>query len=288
MQLVGVTRRRQAASTRSCPIGRRQRHPAWIHHHAYFVVAVRRPLEPIRMTTPHRPCWDAWEAEDKSSFDSIWRIDFSVHIFTNGSVSCSLLPVCTAEGNEIVEDIISPRDQGVDSLITVIVTSSPVRSNPSTRMLLECLTSLDRNGGLAGCRKLIMCDGFKVRQRSQRKQGIVTDEEAVLYREFVRRVACLCREHPAFRRTRVVRLARRQGSAYAIREAVAAHVRTPYVLIVPHDCILARTVLLKRVAEAMATDDGQMNYVKIVGPSTEKYAKAVLSQCKCRDLLRQI
>ena len=47
-------------------------------------------------------------------------------------------------------------------------------------MLLECLTSLDRNGGLAGCRKLIMCDGFKVRQRSQRKQGIVTDEEAVL------------------------------------------------------------------------------------------------------------
>ena len=61
------------------------------------------------------------------------------------------------------------------------------------------------------------------------------------------------------------------------REAVAAHVRTPYVLIVPHGCILARTVLLKRVAEAMATGpDGQMNYVKIVGPSTEKYAKAVL------------
>ena len=85
------------------------------------------------MTTPHRPCWDAWEAEDKSSFDSIWRIDFSVHIFTNGSVSCSLLPVCTAGSNEIVEDIIFPRDQGVDSLITVIVTEAHLsRSNPST------------------------------------------------------------------------------------------------------------------------------------------------------------
>ena len=61
----------------------------------------------------------------------------------------------------------------------------------------------------------------------------------MLYREFLRKLAALCREHADWRRTRVVRLARRQGSAFAIREAVAAHVTTPFVIIVPHDCVIA-------------------------------------------------
>ena len=75
-------------------------------------------------------------------------------------------------------------------------------------------------------------------------QGVVTDEEAGLYREYIREVAHLCKSDPAFRRTRVVRLARRQGSAYAIREAVQGHVSTPLVLVTPHDCVVARPVRL--------------------------------------------
>ena len=123
-----------------------------------------------------------------------------------------------------------------------------------------------------------MCDGFKVRKTSQRKQGIVTDDEAELYREYVNEVARLCREHPLFRRTRLVRLARRQGSAYAIREAIDAHVQTPFVIIVPHDCVIARPVNLDAVATAMHKHPGQISYVKIVGRSTLNYAEAVQSQ----------
>jgi hypothetical protein len=187
------------------------------------------------------------------------------------------LPICTAEGAEVA----SPAGpaEGVEALVTVVVTSSPVRSNPSTRLLLECLASLDRNGGLSGCRKLIMCDGFKVRSRSQRKLGVVTDDEAVLYREYVRRVARLCHEHAAFRRTRVVRLARRQGSAYAIREAVLGHVTTPLVIIVPHDCIIARPVRVDAVAAVMNRHQSRISYVKFVGRSMANYVDAVRGQC---------
>ena len=229
----------------------------------------------FRMASPHKPCWDGWDAADKSCFDSVWRVDFSIHFFTNGSVSCAVLPVCTAEGDEVGT---TEPATGVESLLTVVITSSPVRSNPSTRMLLECLASLDRNGGLVRCRKLIMCDGFKVRQRSQRKQGVVTDEEADSYRAFVRNLADLCREHTAFRRTRVVRLARRQGSAYAIREAVEGHVRTPFVIIVPHDCVIARPARLDAVAAVMHAHPERVSYVKLVGPSTAMYAESTLSQ----------
>ena len=166
----------------------------------------------------------------------------------------------------------------IEQLLTVVITSSPVRSNPSTRMLLECLTSLDIHGDLSQCRKLIMCDGFKVREQSQRKLGIVTDEEAVLYREYIQSIARMCREQSVLERTRVVQLAEWQGSAYAIREAIEGHVQTPFVIIVPHDCIIARPVRLDAVVAMMHANADRVNYVKIGQPKHKDYAEAVCAR----------
>jgi hypothetical protein len=146
-------------------------------------------------------------------------------------------------------------------------------------MLLECLASLDRNGGLGRCRKLVMCDGFKLRKRSQPKVGVINDEEAARYTEYVNAVAGMCRGgDSAFARTRVVRLARRQGSAYAIKEAVHAHVTTPLVMIVPHDCVIAREIALAPLLRTMAARTDALRYVKLVGQSTLHYADACASQ----------
>ena len=46
------------------------------------------------------PCWGGWESDDLASFDPVWRIDLSLHVFANGVLSLALLPVCTAEGAE--------------------------------------------------------------------------------------------------------------------------------------------------------------------------------------------
>ena len=115
-----------------------------------------------------------------------------------------------------------------------------------------------------------------MRSRSRPKQGVITDEEAGRYTAYVRRVAELCRKDAAFRRTRVVRLARRQGSAYAIREAVTGHVHTPLVIIVPHDCVVARPLRLDALATAMAAQPHRLKYVKLLGASTATYAQAAL------------
>lgn len=231
----------------------------------------------VGMASPHRPCYDGWASDDLEAFDRVWRVDFSVHFFTNGRVSCAILPVCTVDGKDVPSTCSSAAS--VEGLLTVVITSSPVRSNPSTRMLLECISSLNLHGGLAGCRKVIVCDGFKVRQRSQRKLGVVTDEEAMSYKAYVRRLAQHCRIREDFRRTRLVRLARRQGSAYAIREAIEAHVCTPFVMIVPHDCILARTVPLEEVVRAMHAHPDVIHYLKLLGRSTANYAEEVFGKC---------
>ena len=263
------------------------------------------------MAEPHGPCYGGWNAADLSD---CWRIDFNIHIFTHGTIACTILPVYTADGpaasasrghhtfsnGKLVRTIrqapasrgawcassthdsshlASAGDDTLASLLTVVITTSYVKSHPSTRMLRECLASLQVHGGVGECAQLIMCDGFKLRKRSQPKVGTLTDAQAREYYAYVREVSALCRSHPALHKTRLVRLARHQGSAYAIREALD-HVTTPLVLVVPHDCILARNVTegLCSVAMAMASNPSELNYVKLLGVSTLKYAESARSQ----------
>jgi hypothetical protein len=53
-------------------------------------------------------------------------------------------------------------DDSVATKLTVIVTTSPVPSNPSTHMLQAVVESMALVPGLTSCRKLIVCDGCKV------------------------------------------------------------------------------------------------------------------------------
>ena len=43
--------------------------------------------------------------------------------------------------------------------LTVVITTSPTRSNPSTKMLELVVNSLDLVPHLQSCRKVIVCDG---------------------------------------------------------------------------------------------------------------------------------
>lgn len=152
-------------------------------------------------------------------------VDLDVH--ANGHVRCSILPVAVAAGGAF-------RDAPTTSLgaaLTVIVTTSPVRSNPSTRMVQESFASLDAYGGCAGCNKLILCDGVRLHAKSRPKVGVVTAAEAEQYGAYVARLGALCQTDSSSARTRIVRLGVRLGSAFAIREAPRRHVQTPAVLI---------------------------------------------------------
>ncbi|KAL1500134.1 hypothetical protein AB1Y20_012806 [Prymnesium parvum] len=231
--------------------------------------------EEARAPPRHAPCWGGWDGADLPLFDAVWRVDFSLHLYASGAVACAILPVCTADGAAVAA---AGAAGGVGALLTVAVTTSAVRSHPSTHLLRACLASLDRHGGVAPCRKLLLCDGFKLRRAANLKQGVCTDGEAAAYAAFVGAAVRLVRSHAAFARTRLVRMARRGGSAFAIREAVSGHVATPLVLLVPHDCVLCRDVDLPALAAAMAAAPDGVKYVKLGGQGTASYAEAVRSQ----------
>jgi hypothetical protein len=201
-----------------------------------------------------------------------------LEVAPNGNVRCCIWTASVVEGAQQV----AAAGGSLAAELTVLITSSPVRSNPSTRMVQESLASLDAFGGCAECRKLILCDGVTVKPKSRPKVGCVTAGEAELYSEYVARLGALCRDDASFGRTRVVQLGSRLGSAHAIRHALLHHVTTPFVIIVPHDCVLARPVPLRDVVRSMAGSAGAVRYVKLLGRSTLTYANRVASQHQVR------
>ena len=49
----------------------------------------------------------------------------------------------------------------VMDLLTIIVTTSPTRSNPSTELLETVVETFNKVPGLIACKMIVMCDGVK-------------------------------------------------------------------------------------------------------------------------------
>lgn len=74
-------------------------------------------------------------------------------------------------------------------LLTIVVVSSPVPSNPDTSVLRAVFAAYSRVDGLQRARKLIQFDGPQPRLPTERKSA---------YEEYQRRVKALANGHPDF------------------------------------------------------------------------------------------
>ncbi|KAL9180117.1 hypothetical protein ACHAXT_008087 [Thalassiosira profunda] len=186
----------------------------------------------------------------------------------------------------------------LSELLTIIVTTSPIRSNPSTELLERTFDTFSFAGDdfAYECSKVIVCDGCRVldeesdreekkdesnppkitRKYSNVKQtlrnGIATIDQAENYQEFKRRLRKLCDEANAsdrtknpFRNARVVELDERHGYGFALRHALYHCVDTPYVCVIQHDRTFMRPTPIKATIHAMENNPNQR--IKYVGLS---------------------
>ena len=90
------------------------------------------------------------------------------------------------------------------TLLTVIITTSPVRSNPSL-FLLESIIETFHYGGneFVSCPRIIVCDGYKKKgvnggnnkyanEKSQMRSGIVDDDQEANYNLYKSRLKERC------------------------------------------------------------------------------------------------
>jgi len=130
--------------------------------------------------------------------------------------------------------------QGSDDLgplCTVILTTSPTPSNPSTELISETLKSLAGHAPeLLACRCIVTCDGYRPGANSKFRSGVVTQERAEAYEGYMAEVERLARDRETveWHQVEVLRLAERQGFGFAVKAALPL-VTTPYVCIMQHD-----------------------------------------------------
>jgi hypothetical protein len=151
---------------------------------------------------------------------------------------------------------------GMSDKLTVVITTSPVASNPDTEMLEEVLATFSFAPGLLDCPKVFVFDGVKIKDKAQYRQGQVTAEGQRNYEEYKARIRQLSQEGGLFANSQMVECEERMGFGYALREAInqPGLITTPYVIVVQHDRTFMRSVDLNAVLRAMDAHE-QLFYV---------------------------
>lgn len=130
-----------------------------------------------------------------------------------------------------------PNGGGLSSLCTIITTTSPTPSNPSTELIAETMRCMRVEAPeLLECRNILVCDGYKIGAVSKFRCGIVTEERAEAYETYIASVKkhAEAKVFPEWEHVEVLTLEERQGFGFAVKAALE-HVTTPWVFILQHD-----------------------------------------------------
>jgi hypothetical protein len=81
----------------------------------------------------------------------------------------------------------------LEKYLTIIITTSAVKCNPDTSMICRVLKSFDLVCGLQKCRKLLVCDGYKLSSEGEYrfKKGIINQECVQNYKQYIENLKLL-------------------------------------------------------------------------------------------------
>mmetsp|Transcript_21293 Transcript_21293/g.44344 ORF Transcript_21293/g.44344 Transcript_21293/m.44344 type:complete len:395 (-) Transcript_21293:18-1202(-) len=173
------------------------------------------------------------------------------------------------------------------SQLTIIITTSPIRSNPSLSLLESIIETFHYAGGsdFLSCPRIIVCDGYKKKgvnggnnkyanEKSQMRSGIVDDDQEANYNQYKSRLKERCdtdHSDPSllFFNTEILELPTRHGYGFALKAALQ-RVTTKYVIVIQHDRNFMRPTPIKEVIAAMDQDPA-VKYVGILMRSNLMY-----------------
>lgn len=160
--------------------------------------------------------------------------------------------------------------------LTIVVTTSPIPSMPSTALLQALLKSFENVHDLSGCLVIIVCDGIGTVLRADEKPNWkcsrVNAEHVTAYQEYTANVERLakCQQQ----RCEVMVLQERHGCGLAV-EAALALVKTPFVMVAQHDQLFLRNFDAGGVLAAMRAQPAALRYVGIQSRTTLRYKERV-------------
>ena len=153
--------------------------------------------------------------------------------------------------------------------LTIVITTSPIKSNPSTDLLERVFKSFKKVNHLTDCPKIIVCDGYKIGDVHKYKSGVITGESAAKYQEYIAKLKSLILKN-TFSNTELIVRNKRCGFASNI-EFSLDHVKTKYIFVYQHDWTIEKPVDISKIIQIMNKHDD----VKYVGFMTSLTAKFI-------------
>ena len=172
--------------------------------------------------------------------------------------------------------------------LTVVITTSPIRSNPSTRMMEDILLSFQRVPGLFECEKIIVCDGCVTKSQRKHKAGVCTEEDLVNYLEYKSRLHRLVAErHPAFVNCRILEMPERVGYGLALRRALES-TATRFVMVTQHDQTFLGPFDLGAVLSLLVRHPAKIKYIGMPTTAHPNYVAYYHSKFGIKLRLEQV
>jgi hypothetical protein len=118
-----------------------------------------------------------------------WSHCFSVHLRTLAGCMCGLYFFHSRKRLFISLQLHQQQQQQQQQRIyiyikQIVMTTSPVTSNPNTDLISEIGKSLKLVDHLTKCPKLIICDGYKIREKNKFRSGEITPERVEAYAQY--------------------------------------------------------------------------------------------------------
>ena len=132
------------------------------------------------------------------------------------------------------------RDEDVPNLITIITTTNPTPSMPSTKLLYSTNVAIFRHPSLLNCKKIIVFDGIQDHLKNRAGE----------YQEYKRQVRNLVKYDKYFQNTKIIELNDNLHLRGALRAAMK-QVTTPFVYIHQHDLLLIKNYELNDLLATM-------------------------------------
>jgi hypothetical protein len=154
--------------------------------------------------------------------------------------------------------------------LSIIITTSPIRLNPSTKIIEKIFDNFRYIDGLNDCIKIIICDGYNIDDIPKYKSGVITNDEAERYLKYISNLNKLI-ENNILKNTKLIIRETRYGFANNVQYALDL-ITTKYVLIYQHDWLFVRSININHILDIIDSRN-DIKYVSFVSSPTENYVK---------------
>ena len=158
----------------------------------------------------------------------------------------------------------------LSEFLTIIITTSPIKSHPSTYVLDQVIESFNLIDELNDCKKLIICDGYQIISNNKYKSGKISQDVATNYEIYIESII------DKYDNSEVIKRESRYGFAENVKYALEL-VKTEYVIIIQHDQIFLRNINFKDIIDMM-TRHNNINYVNFISLQTVNYEAKLISR----------